>query len=319
MKAVILGAGFIAEFHARGYGSLLCAVCDTDAAKAQALAQKYCCRWYTDAQSMLEAEKPDVVSVCLPTWLHRQYVVMALESGAHVLCEKPLALTLDDCTAMQQTAERCRCQLVTAQVLRWWPEYAEIARQVQRLGTPQYISTKRLQHPSRMSWHVDPELGGGALYDLFVHDLDFVCSLMQEAPKVLCASGNRGKEGSFRRVDALLQFSNGCCAHVEASSQMPKGYPFTAAFRAEYSDACIEYSFRTAVNISLDKPAQTEFLLYENGQPRALPIHESAQEAAFRDEIAAFLRGIETGKPSLPIGQTLSVMQTVDAVHRLIG
>ena len=65
MKAVILGAGFIAEFHARGYGSQLCAVCDTDASKAQELAQKYDCRWYTDAQNMLDAEKPDVVpSVC---------------------------------------------------------------------------------------------------------------------------------------------------------------------------------------------------------------------------------------------------------------
>lgn len=317
MKAVILGAGFIAEFHARGYGSQLCAVCDTDASKAQELAQKYGCRWYTDAQNMLDAEKPDVVSVCLPTWLHRPYAVMALESGAHVLCEKPLALTMDDCLAMQQAAKRCARQLVTAQVLRWWPEYACIAEQVKRLGTPQYISTRRLQHPSRISWHVEPKLGGGALYDLFIHDVDFVCSLMQEPPIVLAASGNRGPQGSFRRIDALLQFS-GCCAHVEASSQMPAGYPFTAAFRAEYPDACIEYSFRTAVNINLEKPAQTEFLLYENGGPRAMPVCESAQETAFRDEIAAFLHGVETGLPSLPLEETIAVMQTVDTIHRLI-
>jgi len=318
MKAAILGAGFIAEFHACGYGDLLCAVCDTDADKAKALAQKYGCRWYTDAHLLLAQEKPDVVSVCLPTWLHRQYTVMALESGAHVLCEKPLALNMEDCRAMEQAAIRCGRQLVTAQVLRWWPEYAQIAQQVKRLGAPQYVQTRRLQHPMRIGWHMQPELGGGALYDLFVHDIDFVISLMGEAPQVLAASGSRGKEGSFRRVNAMLRFSNGCCAHVEASNQMPEGYPFTAAFHAEYPQACIDYSFRTARNIQMGASAKTECLLCENGIITELPLCENAQKEAFCAQIRAFMQGVEKGEPSLPIAQTLAVMQTVEEIHRMI-
>lgn len=104
MKAAILGAGFIAEFHAQGYAHAkdvtLCAVCDTDEAKARALTGRYGCAWYADAKTLLEKERPQLVSVCLPTYLHREYTVMALLSGAHVLCEKPLALTIEDCEAI---------------------------------------------------------------------------------------------------------------------------------------------------------------------------------------------------------------------------
>lgn len=86
VKAAILGAGFIAEYHALGYQEAedisLCAVCDTDKEKARALAQRYGCAWYTDAKTLLEKERPQLVSVCLPTHLHREYVCMALAAGA---------------------------------------------------------------------------------------------------------------------------------------------------------------------------------------------------------------------------------------------
>ena len=66
----------------------------------RALTGRYGCAWYADAKTLLEKERPQLVSVCLPTYLHREYTVMALLSGAHVLCEKPLALTIEDCEAI---------------------------------------------------------------------------------------------------------------------------------------------------------------------------------------------------------------------------
>lgn len=95
MKAAILGTGFIAEFHAVGYAALedvqLCAVCDIDVEKAKALAEKFRCAWYESAEELLEKEKPDLVSICLPNFLHAQYGCLAMQSGAHVLCVRKTA------------------------------------------------------------------------------------------------------------------------------------------------------------------------------------------------------------------------------------
>lgn len=323
MKAAILGAGFIAEFHALGYrkaeGVSLCAVCDTDGDKARALAQKYGCTWYVDAKTLLEKERPQLVSVCLPTHLHREYVCMVLAAGAHVLCEKPFALTLEDCLAMQSAAEAAGRVLMVGQVLRWWPEYVTIAEEIRRLGAPLHIRARRLQHPSRESWHMQEQLGGGALFDLFVHDTDFILSLMGTDAQIVHANGSRGSGGSWRRVSATLKLKNGAVAEIEACSQMPAAYPFTAEFCAQYPSAAIDYRFRTAVNIERGAKADTFFLLYDGGSVRALPLSENAQEKAFRAEIAAFVRGAKTGVSPLPAQESIAVMRIIHEIRAMLN
>ena len=322
MKAAILGAGFIAEFHALGYEAIedveLCAVCDTDAQKAQALAERFHCAWYTDAGELLQKERPELVSVCLPTFLHREYVVTALEAGAHVLCEKPFSLTMEDAHAMRDAAQQTGRMLMVAQVLRWWPEYTVIAQNIRRLGRPLYMQARRFQHPSRQSWHMEEKLGGGALFDLFVHDMDYVLSLLGTDAQVVSVSGSRGGGGSWRRVTASLQWPSGESAVVEASSQMPEGYPFTAAFHAQYADAALDYRFRTAVNIERGAKAETEFLLYENGGVSALEPSQNAQEKAFKAQLAAFVDGVKTGISPLPVEETVAVMQVIHRVKAML-
>lgn len=323
MKAAILGAGFIAEFHAQGYlhaqDVTLCAVCDTDEEKARALAERYGCAWYTDAKALLEKEAPQLVSICLPTYLHREYTVMALMSGAHVLCEKPLALTIEDCEAIAQAAEQAGRIVMTGQVLRWWPEYTTIAGEIRRLGAPLFVRAQRLQHASRPdAWHLKRDLGGGALFDLFVHDMDFLLGLFGADAEVVSAAGSRGEGDSWRRLSASLRFRNGTTAFVEASNQMPKGYPFTASLHAQYPNAAIDYRFRTAVNIGLEAKADTEFLLYDQGEVSALPLHADAQAQAFRDEVAAFVKSVRSGVCALPIEESVAVMRVIHKVKALL-
>ena len=322
IKAAILGAGFISDFHIQAYqrepGVKLCAVCDRDRERADAAAERYACRAYADVQDLLDAERPDVVSVCLPTWLHPEATVAALRAGAHVLCEKPMALTLDDCQAMAGAARSSGRMLMVGQVLRWWPEYAAIRAQVLRLGPPRYIRARRLQHASRGGWFMDPRRGGGALFDLLVHDLDFVCSLSPAKPKVLATHGRKGAEGSWRRISASLALANGGFADLEACNCMPAGYPFTASFHAAWDQAALDYTFRAPVNIGLDVPAETSFLLYENDQARALPVDDDAQAQAFRSEISAFLNGVRTGRNPLPPEETLTTMTALHQIQTLL-
>lgn len=322
MRAAIIGAGFISDFHAQAYQSLadvrLCAVCDIRADVAAAQAAKFGCSSYTDASSMLETEKPELVSVCVPTFLHEEYVLLALSHGANVLCEKPLCLTMESAYRMQEAAQTHHAMLMTGQVLRWWPEYAEIRKQIQRFGTPQLMATQRLQHAAENTWLQNPQMGGGALFDLFIHDLDFLCSLMGYTPQVEAVDGRIGKGGAYSSLNVLLHWDNGCCARLESANQMPIGYPFTATLRADYRDACIEYRFQAPNNIEKNDKTQTELLLFDNGGTQALPLCADAQSAAFHQEIAAFVHGVRCGINPLPISETLSVMKLVHQIKALL-
>ena len=322
MRAAILGAGFIAGFHAEGYLRLpdvqLCAVCDRDADRASAMADRYRCAAYPDAADLLEQERPDLVSVCLPTYLHAPYTVAALRSGAHVLCEKPMALTMEACREMDRAARETGRVLMIGQVLRWWPEYVTIRREKERMGTPRFIRCQRLQHSAREGWFMQPDQGGGALFDLLVHDLDYVCALMGAVPRVLSANGHRGREGSWRRISAALDWGQGTYAQLEACNCMPAGYPFTAGFHMEYEDSALDYSFRAPVNIEKGAPASTEFRLFENGQIRDLPAAADAQSRAFDAEIDAFVRSAAAGRADSPVRDNLDVMALIHAIRGML-
>ena len=208
---------------------------------------------------------------------------------------------------------------MTGQVLRWWPEYVTYAREIRRLGAPLTVRAQRLQHASRPdAWHLKRDLGGGALFDLFVHDMNFLLGLLGTDAEVVSVSGSRGEGDSWRRVSAALRFKNGTSAFVEASNQMPEGYPFTAALHAQYPKTAIDYRFRTAVNIGLEAKAETEFLLYDQGKVSALELHDDTQAQAFRDEIAAFVKAVRTGVCALPLEESVAVMRVIHKVKSML-
>ncbi len=102
-KFGIIGCGRIAQRHAEhimNSGKLL-AVCDTDEAKAKKLGEKYGAASFASVEEMLAGmPELDIVSVCTPNGLHAKHSIEALKAGKHVLCEKPMALSASDCSAM---------------------------------------------------------------------------------------------------------------------------------------------------------------------------------------------------------------------------
>lgn len=320
LKAVIVGCGFISDFHAYGYenaqGVRLVAVCDASGDKANALADKYGCVAYTDAEVMFREQRPELASICLPTFLHEEYTLQALRAGAHVLCEKPLSLTMDGCRRMAEEAKRAKRVLMAGHVLRFWPEYVRI-RELLRdggLGKPMMLQALRLKQPSPRSWSFDPKLGGGALFDLFIHDLDFVCSLLGTHPVGIHAVGAKAPEGSWHRVSTMLRWANGACAQLDTGSLMPVGFPFTTSFRAECKEGCLEYRFRAPRNIDRNANVDAEFKCYQSGEILDLPMIPDAQGEAFKAEVAAFARGVREGVSPLPIEDAIAVMELL---HRI--
>ncbi len=99
LRIGIMGTGFIGTQHAASYAQIkdaqLVAIADVNEEAGKKLADEYNCTFYQDAQEMLASEKLDIVDICLPTFLHEQYVLLAFKHNAHVLCEKPFTLTYE--------------------------------------------------------------------------------------------------------------------------------------------------------------------------------------------------------------------------------
>ena len=130
-KFAIVGCGRIGMRHAEHIQKLaqLVAVCDIDSAKATAFSEKFNCKAYQHIEDMLANEKDiDVVSICSPNGLHAKHSILSLEAGFHVLCEKPMAINVQDCGEMIKTAERMNKRLFAIKQNRFNPPVAAVKK-----------------------------------------------------------------------------------------------------------------------------------------------------------------------------------------------
>lgn len=189
LRIAIVGAGFITRIgHLPGYtaaGANVVALCDLDTERARGLAAQFGVEpvFYTDWRAMLAEQRPDVVSVCLPNTLHEEVVLASLEAGAHVLCEKPLAVSVASAERMFAAAHRAGRHLMAAQNFRWSPGTLAIRGVVDRgdLGEIYYAEAtalRRLGIPSWGDFHRSEMSAGGPLLDIGVHMLDQTLWLM---------------------------------------------------------------------------------------------------------------------------------------------
>ncbi len=203
IKVCIIGCGMIARSaHIPAYlangGFEIAAVCDNIESSAKGVCDKFgIARYYTDATQMLETEKPEVVSVCAPNMMHKKYVMSALEHGANVLCEKPLALTLCDAEEMFLTAKKNNRILMACQTLRFLPERLAVEKMKLQgeIGDIYYAELSRIRRRGIPTWgkfHIKEFSGGGALIDIGVHGIDSAIWLMGN-PKPISVSAIMNK------------------------------------------------------------------------------------------------------------------------------
>ena len=175
-------------------------------------------RAYAEPDALVADVDVDVVAIALPTPTHADLTVRALEAGKHVLCEKPMALTLEDCDRMLAAAERTGRTLMIAQCIRFWPQYEAIKQRVDagRIGAVRFAALRRLASPpaSFDNWMMDGERSGGALFDLHVHDVDFAQYVLG-LPALLTAYGCRGASGAIDHVVATYGYPDGRYATLE--------------------------------------------------------------------------------------------------------
>ncbi|MBE6911888.1 MAG: Gfo/Idh/MocA family oxidoreductase [Ruminococcaceae bacterium] len=137
------------------------------------------CGFYTDYKELIEKEKPDFIISTLPTYLHEEIAVYALNHGIHVFSEKPMALTESSCENMINAANKNSRKLMIGQCLRFDPISREIKKYIdeETFGKAFRAEFSRYSQTPVWTWNnwiLDPEQSGGCILDMHVHDVDLI-------------------------------------------------------------------------------------------------------------------------------------------------
>lgn len=221
IKFAIVGCGRIAQRHAKHISSRgsLVAVCDIIPQKADDLAAHYNAAAYYSIDDLLQNEKGiDVVAVCSPNGLHAQHAIKALKAGFHVLCEKPMAITVRDCGEMIKAAEQANRRLFAIKQNRFNPPVAAVKQIIEegRLGRIYSIQLScfwnRNKDYYRDSWKGTKELDGGTLFTQFSHFIDLLYWMIGDVKNVQAYMANYAHKDIIEFEDTgvvILEFYNG--------------------------------------------------------------------------------------------------------------
>jgi len=249
LKVAIIGCGGIGKFHSNVYTLLpdaaVIAVADIRLEHAEQAAQPHGAKVYPSMEDLLAHEKPDVVDICTPTYLHPQMSVTAMRQGFHVLCEKPLALDRKQAAAVVAAARRSGVIFMVAQVIRFWDEYAFLKKSQQEktygeLKQAWFSRTGAAPLWSWQDWFLDVKRSGLAPFDLHIHDADFIYYLLGKPHSVRSAWVSEPDKPEFSYLRTEYQYTGLGPVGAEGG-WFPAPVPFLATFRVAFEHAVLDY------------------------------------------------------------------------------
>ena len=307
----IAGAGLIADFHARAIKSLknakLTGICGTNTQKAASLAAKYGCRVYKGTREMLEAGDIDILTVATPSGAHLEPAMEAAGYGKHVICEKPLEITLERIDRMIEAHRNTGTRLGGIFNYRFNDSLSHLKKAVDsgRFGTITYASVHvpwwRNESYYENSWHGTSALdGGGALMNQSIHMIDILQYLMGPVESLQAYVDTLAHRIEVEDTGvAILRFRNRALGVI---------YGSTASFPGQFRRLEITGTKGTVVQVEnsfkvwqfADQREEDEAILktysgIEGGggvsDPGAIPFEPHARN------ISAFIEAVETGRP----------------------
>jgi predicted dehydrogenase len=242
----IIGCGVIAPWHADSviesrYADLV-AVCDIDIGKGEAFAENYGAAFYQDYKQMLAQGGLDAVSICTPSGLHSEMTVAAAEAGVHVLCEKPMAITVPQIDAMITAMVQADIKLEVIFQRRTYETTQRVRNAVQAgilgqmtLGDAYLKYYRSPDYYKSADWRATWELdGGGALMNQGVHGIDVLAWVMGDVESVYAKA-----EAKIRDIVvedtcvALITFKNGAFGVIEGTTSSNPGENTAFHFHGE--------------------------------------------------------------------------------------
>ena len=248
LKIGIVGVGGIGSVHLEKWSMIpdieLVAVCDVRLDMALEKTKALHIPVYDSLDVMLHKESLDIIDICTPTYLHKEQAIKSIENGINVLVEKPAGLSSADAEIMFTKAKEYNVKLMVAHVLRFWDEYVFLKdyyknRTYGDLLNASFWRFSETPRWSYNSWMTDEKLSGLVPFDLHIHDLDFIVSMMGKPDKIFANRGRR-KNSVLSDFYSASYIYQDCFINCEAA-WFDNKYPFTFGYRAHFENAVLEY------------------------------------------------------------------------------
>jgi len=222
LKAAVIGTGSMGANHARVYAGLedvkLVAASDLDQKQCEMLAEKYRINTYSDYRELLEKEKPDLLSIAVPTANHAAVALDCLQAGANILIEKPISSTLEEAKQIISTAKTAKRKLMIGHIVRFNPAVRELKKHLdnKELGRIfQIVCHREGPFPTRIR-------DVGVVVDLAPHDIDIMRYLSQSEPiRVYAETEQRINTEHEDLLLASLRFKNNITAALNINWLTP--------------------------------------------------------------------------------------------------
>lgn len=267
IKVGLIGCGFMGTMHTNCYKNIegveLVAFADIRKEKAQELAVGTNATIYGDGKDLIANADVDIIDICLPTFLHAEYAMLAMEKVKYVFVEKPVALTKEQGAKMIEKAKETGANVQIGQVIRFWDEYVKLKEIIDSgiYGKVINANFRRLSPIPTWGWEdwlLKTELSGGAAQDLHIHDMDYVLSVFGKPLSMSSVKNIAGEPNSY--INSVLKYSD-FVVGVEGTWALPASHPFEATFRVGFEKGVVEnaggkfiyYSENGAEEIKIEK------------------------------------------------------------------
>jgi predicted dehydrogenase len=290
IRAGVVGVGYLGRFHAQKYaelpGARLVAVADPDAASRESVSQELGIPGYADYRDLLG--EVDAVSIVTPTAQHFSIAKEFLESGCHVLVEKPMTVTVAEAEALIVVARKSARILQVGHLERF---NAAVQAVQPILTAPRFLESARLAPFKQRGTDVNVVL------DLMIHDIDLILSIVRSPVSSIDAVGSSVFSKEIDIANARLRFANGCVANATASRVSLKTERKLRVFQ---DDAYISMDLQQKVLTVIRKGDGVG----ADGVPKVVIDERSYEQTdALKCEIEAFLASIADNTPAAVSGE----------------
>lgn len=240
---------------------------------------------YRAYKEMIANPEIDAIDICAPTFIHRELSVLALKAGKHVLCEKPMARSTRDALQIAEAARDSGQIFMPAMCLRFVPEWRWLKEAIHdgRFGKVRSAFFRRIAEPP--AWgqtnFLDGPRSGGALFDLHIHDSDFVQYCFGR-PSAVQSAGYSSVSGAIDHVVTQYHVAGEAMVHAEGSWSLTPGFGFNMSYLVNFEKATLDYD--------LSRGDQRLRVCEAGSESRHLPLDEPdgyvAQLRHFVDAVA---------------------------------
>ena len=253
IKIGLIGVGIMGSVHNACFVALsgmtdvkVTAIADASAERLAEAAKMWPdAETYSSGMELLEKAHINTADICLPTYLHAEHAIVAMEKGYHVFLEKPVCLKADDMEELLKVEEKTGAKVMVGQVLRMSDEYIYLKElyDSKKYGKMRSIVMNRLSPKPKWGWENwfhQIDKSGSIVVDLHIHDADFIRYLIGE-PKAFYSAAVKNKDGIPEQVTTTY-FYDDCVAIAEGGWDYPDGFAFNVGYRACFETATVVFN-----------------------------------------------------------------------------